>query len=1006
MDPSATTPAEMLAHAQWLRRLALRLAGDEATADDLVQETWLAALRRPPRRGGLRPWLTRVITNVVRQRRRSASRRLGHELNAARPVGDVPSAEDLALRLELEQRLLRAVGELRDPYKTVLLLRYEEGLTAVEISSMRGLPAATVRTQLSRALEKLRRRMDEESGGRGAWAALLAPGVNVLRTGGISATAEVTLMSSTNKIGIAGAAVLLTLVGAWMIGGLDGGGGTQVADVSESVQLDGPAARELETDLEEFAPDAAREAVAPLEAQAVAKSTALVFAARVVDGRGTPIEGARIAWLEGGSDPVASSADGGIELRVDRAAFGVRGTVRVEAAGYLSLDVELVAPQEERSWLGDMTLEGGATLGGIVLDSERLPVADARVVLTWSRALNGGEGRARREGPGMPDLWDGSDEQLTDSEGRFEFRSFETGTRMLWVGKAGYLWTLEGPFEVAAGESRDLTLILEPAARELRIRGVVLDSWGEGVPNAHLWYFDDPGRGKRAGKADRAGQFDLLLEVDRPHTLRAVDPEGRYPEVALHGVAPGSTEIVLRFVETRQLTVIARGADGEPVPIEALFCTNESDNNIITSGVTKSVPAEGGVLLEPAERFLVKIHSPGHAEGSFGPFAPGALGERAEFALEPVQQVLGTVLHEGRPVPGARVELNDILGPGMVAYYRGFRVTRSPFESQRVVTDLDGRFAVTPRDKANFFIRVMADGLAPAEEELRGFDPEHGEDLVFELTQGGTIHGELRALPGERPTGLIVAASRGDAHEKTMRVGPDGLFRFETLMPGPWLIEVVADDMSDAGATYMSVEDAGPLEWNINLDEGEEEYFELDLSAMPRASVQGRLVINGVPATHWVAGLRPFARPSGRPSDSPQTVLDDGGGFELETAVLGRQILSITAPEGEFPLSLSTSIELGEGLHGWNLELETGSIELEGVPAETHEIYRPHILWKGANGASSRINLTPTDGGSVSLESIPSGTWELIDYPEGPGGPPVVVRSVDVRPGVLTRSPW
>ncbi|MCP3920631.1 MAG: hypothetical protein GY711_34325 [bacterium] len=49
---------ELLAHEAFLERLALRLVGDASRADDLVQETWLAAYSHPPRRGGaLRAWL-------------------------------------------------------------------------------------------------------------------------------------------------------------------------------------------------------------------------------------------------------------------------------------------------------------------------------------------------------------------------------------------------------------------------------------------------------------------------------------------------------------------------------------------------------------------------------------------------------------------------------------------------------------------------------------------------------------------------------------------------------------------------------------------------------------------------------------------------------------------------------------------------------------------------------------------------------------------------------------
>ena len=59
---------QVMAEGRWLQRLALCLAHDHADADDMVQETWLAALRASPdARGSMRPWLTQVLRNVRRK---------------------------------------------------------------------------------------------------------------------------------------------------------------------------------------------------------------------------------------------------------------------------------------------------------------------------------------------------------------------------------------------------------------------------------------------------------------------------------------------------------------------------------------------------------------------------------------------------------------------------------------------------------------------------------------------------------------------------------------------------------------------------------------------------------------------------------------------------------------------------------------------------------------------------------------------------------------------------
>src|SRR5690349_12643582 len=95
-------PSDLLSHAGWLRQLARSLVSDGA--DDLVQDTWLAALRRPPRsEGSLRPWLRAVITNAARLRWRGDSNRDAREHALADAAdGEVPSAEQLLERHELQ----------------------------------------------------------------------------------------------------------------------------------------------------------------------------------------------------------------------------------------------------------------------------------------------------------------------------------------------------------------------------------------------------------------------------------------------------------------------------------------------------------------------------------------------------------------------------------------------------------------------------------------------------------------------------------------------------------------------------------------------------------------------------------------------------------------------------------------------------------------------------------------------------------------------------------------
>src|SRR5262245_21495357 len=77
MEPRAARLDQeaLLANAGWLHALAASLVRDPATADDLVQDTWLVALQHPPRNeGSTQAWLARVLRNFALKRRRAELR--------------------------------------------------------------------------------------------------------------------------------------------------------------------------------------------------------------------------------------------------------------------------------------------------------------------------------------------------------------------------------------------------------------------------------------------------------------------------------------------------------------------------------------------------------------------------------------------------------------------------------------------------------------------------------------------------------------------------------------------------------------------------------------------------------------------------------------------------------------------------------------------------------------------------------------------------------------------
>src|SRR5687768_8104157 len=108
----------LLAEAPWLARLARSLTGDAAEADEIVQETYAAALRSPPATNRpVRPWLRRVASNLARMRHRSRVRRVTNESVVEAQLDPVRTPEELLERAELERRLAALVIELDEPFR-------------------------------------------------------------------------------------------------------------------------------------------------------------------------------------------------------------------------------------------------------------------------------------------------------------------------------------------------------------------------------------------------------------------------------------------------------------------------------------------------------------------------------------------------------------------------------------------------------------------------------------------------------------------------------------------------------------------------------------------------------------------------------------------------------------------------------------------------------------------------------------------------------------------------
>lgn len=169
-DPSTPSKrqqfeAEVLPHLDAMYRTAVRLTRSPSDADDLVQDAVLKAYRffdhyEPGT--NIRAWLLKVLTNVFYSKyRRTALDGQVKALGEGDPVADgwMSAAsmgprrepERLAERSILEGSVARALEDLPDEFRSVLLLADVEGLTYREIADTLGCPMGTVMSRLHRA---------------------------------------------------------------------------------------------------------------------------------------------------------------------------------------------------------------------------------------------------------------------------------------------------------------------------------------------------------------------------------------------------------------------------------------------------------------------------------------------------------------------------------------------------------------------------------------------------------------------------------------------------------------------------------------------------------------------------------------------------------------------------------------------------------------------------------------------------------------------------------------
>ena len=157
----STDALEELFRRHWRRaqRAAFLVVGDGAAAEDIAQESFLAAIRaldRFDRRRPFGPWLHRITVNRAIDFARARALRGESALS--------PSAERAATEPgEISDDLVAALAALKPEHRAVIVLRYVLEYAPGEIAEILGLPRGTVNSRLRRGLDQLRPTVEELS---------------------------------------------------------------------------------------------------------------------------------------------------------------------------------------------------------------------------------------------------------------------------------------------------------------------------------------------------------------------------------------------------------------------------------------------------------------------------------------------------------------------------------------------------------------------------------------------------------------------------------------------------------------------------------------------------------------------------------------------------------------------------------------------------------------------------------------------------------------------------
>ncbi len=942
-----STLDEILAEEGFIRSLALKLVRDDELANDVFQETLLAALRRPRKSNApLRSWLARVVHNRVAQNHRERLRRERHEA-LVDPTRDDCSPFELAEREGVRAHVVRAVEALNEPYRSAIVLRFYENLEPREIAERLGIPAETARTRVKRGIAFLRARLDREYGGDSArWAFALA---NWIPRAPLAAP-----IASGARIARWCAGLIIVIVGVawlWFAATRNASpGGSAVADLGAEAPAPSSA-------------PAAQASADSREASAAVPSLDELAVRVVGDDDRAPLAGAVLEFAR---------------LDGKRAKWVADSTGAVHFAWPRDRTLEIDVAETDSTLARHATLSSDARRANESLwtvEVERASSIAGRTIDRFGEAVVGARVRILAR-----DTDDLLAEATSDLHGVFHLARLPHKFRATVASDervASEQMIAELPRAVAIEK---LELVLEDPAPTA---GRVVDPDGHGVANVELALSRIRGDADvRAGSEPgtwfvAAADFVATTDADGRFDLNAL-PHGRYRlDAKKSGFAnfsrtliAGDRELAIELEAGLEFVAEIVDSNGRPIGGAAVEARIAADGRNGTTNFTSDATsdASGRAKVDgcaSGASAWVRASAPGYAARLADAFELDALGSPERITLDAGRELSGTVADaSGQPLAGAKISARAVVSKELCESF-GLGWHNDLCELARTTTKSDGSFSFGAIARSELELEVCETDVSP---------PIHIEAIDANSTQVDiridAPHGSVRLAGkvhdgwnGEAPREFTVTAMPDDVEARTSRVSQhvvDGSGRF-------------ALDLGRRGDWLLCVSSPGYASLALPMPHVKSEHEPLDLALYPERDFAVRVVDrHGTPVPfatiaiadrdeqplpvavrdrEWRSAVQVGARGDATLRGLPATLVrlhvttpfvrePHDFEFELRTPIAGVQELQLAEVEVDAPRR-ALSLELLEAA-----DANGARLELDGAEPDHPTAFEGHVRFR------------------------------------------------------------